>query len=64
MFSGTLRENILFGREFDPNWYHQVVDACCLNEDFKQLPYGDATPVGERGVILSGGKKARVTLAR
>ena len=64
VFSGTLRENILFGREFDPNWYQQVVDACCLNEDLKQLPYGEATPVGERGVTLSGGQKARVTLAR
>ena len=64
VFSGTLRENILFGREFDGEWFQQVVDACCLNEDFKQLPYGEATPVGERGVTLSGGQKARVTLAR
>ena len=64
MFSGTLRENILFGREFDEDWFQQVVDACCLKDDFKQLPYGEFTPVGERGVTLSGGQKARVTLAR
>ena len=64
VFSGTLRENILFGQEFDGDWFQQVVDACCLNEDFKQLPYGEATTVGERGVTLSGGQKARVTLAR
>ena len=64
VFSGTVRENILFGREFDRDWFQQVVDACCLKEDFKQLPYGEDTPVGERGVTLSGGQKARVTLAR
>ena len=64
VFSGTVRENILFGREFDKDWFQQVMDACCLKEDFKQLPYGEDTPVGERGVTLSGGQKARVTLAR
>lgn len=42
----------------------QVVKACALTKDFKQLPHGDMTYVGERGVQLSGGQKARINLAR
>ncbi|TRY74419.1 hypothetical protein TCAL_00651 [Tigriopus californicus] len=61
---GTVRENILFGKSFDLKWYQKVVDACALKEDFKQLASGDDTNVGEAGVMLSGGQKARVALAR
>lgn len=60
----TVRENILFGSEFDVARYNQVLDACCLREDIKQLSYGDLTEIGERGVTLSGGQKQRVSLAR
>lgn len=42
----------------------QVVQACALIKDFEQLPHGDGTIVGERGVLLSGGQKARINLAR
>lgn len=42
----------------------QVVKACALFKDFKQLPNGDMTEVGERGVSLSGGQKARINMAR
>ena len=42
----------------------QVVEACALKHDFKMWEFGDRTLVGERGVSLSGGQKARVTLAR
>ena len=41
-----------------------MVEACALSHDFSQWDHGDATLVGERGVALSGGQKARVTLAR
>lgn len=64
VFSGTVKENILFGQPFEEDWYKQVLKECCLDEDIVLLPHGDATLVGERGVTLSGGQKSRITLAR
>ncbi|NWQ86166.1 MRP7 protein, partial [Burhinus bistriatus] len=60
----TVRENILFGREYDARLYEEVVEACALSEDLRILPAGDQTEVGENGVTLSGGQKARIALAR
>ncbi|NXY47604.1 MRP7 protein, partial [Ceuthmochares aereus] len=60
----TVRENILFGREYDARLYEEVVEACALSEDLNILPAGDHTEVGENGVTLSGGQKARIALAR
>lgn len=60
----TLRGNILFGREFDQQRYDEVVNACALLDDMSVLPAGDLTEIGERGINLSGGQKARVSLAR
>ncbi|XP_072936036.1 ATP-binding cassette sub-family C member 4-like [Epargyreus clarus] len=64
LFPSTVRENILFGLSYDPDKYKMVCRACCLEKDFKQFPYGDQTIVGERGVSLSGGQRARINLAR
>ncbi|KAA8576984.1 hypothetical protein EYC84_007009 [Monilinia fructicola] len=64
VMNATVKENILFGHRFDPNFYDKTVRACALTEDFAQLPDGDETEVGERGISLSGGQKARLTLAR
>jgi ABC-type multidrug transport system fused ATPase/permease subunit len=56
ILNATLRENILFGLEFDQEWYDKVLDACCLRPDLEQLgEAGDLTEIGERGVTLSGG---------
>lgn len=60
----TLKDNILFGRPFDQALYEQVLSACALGADLEQLPAGDATEIGERGINLSGGQKARIALAR
>ncbi|KAG9026448.1 hypothetical protein FRB95_008855 [Tulasnella sp. JGI-2019a] len=60
----TLRENVLFGEEFDETRYNGVISACQLLPDIAILPYGDMTEIGEKGVSLSGGTKARVSLAR
>ncbi|KAG0292891.1 hypothetical protein BGZ96_003540 [Linnemannia gamsii] len=60
----TIRNNILFGREFDQERYDAVVEGCALSTDFEILEFGDATEIGEQGITLSGGQKQRVSLAR
>uniref|UniRef100_A0A672GU87 ATP-binding cassette, sub-family C (CFTR/MRP), member 10 n=1 Tax=Salarias fasciatus TaxID=181472 RepID=A0A672GU87_SALFA len=60
----SVRENILFGREYDAAFYQAVIQACALADDLSVLPDGDRTEVGENGVTLSGGQKARLALAR
>ncbi|KAF9319714.1 hypothetical protein BG006_002943, partial [Podila minutissima] len=60
----TIRNNILFGREFDQDRYDAVVEGCALATDFDILEAGDATEIGEQGITLSGGQKQRVSLAR
>ncbi|CCH46808.1 putative membrane protein [Wickerhamomyces ciferrii] len=60
----TIRENVLFGSKFDHVKYKKVLEVCSLEHDLKSLLAGDMTEIGERGVTLSGGQKARVNLAR
>ena len=60
----SLRENVLFGAPYDARLYAQVLTACALDADVRQLEGGDACEIGERGINLSGGQKARVALAR
>ncbi|XHG00182.1 hypothetical protein AWENTII_003647 [Aspergillus wentii] len=64
VMNASVRENIVFGHRWDPQFYELTVEACALLDDFKNLPDGDQTEVGERGISLSGGQKARLTLAR
>ncbi|XP_012230272.1 ATP-binding cassette subfamily C member 4-like [Linepithema humile] len=64
LFGGTVRDNILFGQAYDKTRYTQVANVCALTKDFRQFPQGDMTIVGDRGVSLSGGQRARINLAR
>ena len=64
IFSGTARQNILCGLEYDADRYNRVIEACALVHDIRLFPNGDSTVVGELGITLSGGQKARVNLAR
>jgi len=64
ILSNTVRENILFGSPFVEERYERVLDACCLRPDIQAWPAGDLTEIGERGVTMSGGQKARVSVAR
>ncbi|ETP29613.1 hypothetical protein F442_21248 [Phytophthora nicotianae P10297] len=60
----TVRDNILFGLLYDRKKYEKVLDACALTADLDSLIAGDSTEIGERGINLSGGQKARIALAR
>ncbi|CDO75190.1 hypothetical protein BN946_scf184866.g31 [Trametes cinnabarina] len=62
----TIRDNIIFGAGFgyDDARYRSVVDACALARDFEIFPAGDMTEIGEKGITLSGGQRARIALAR
>ncbi|CAH2350577.1 oligomycin resistance ATP-dependent permease Yor1p [[Candida] railenensis] len=62
--SCSIRDNVTFGSDYDADLYREVMDVCCLQEDMNQLTAGDMTEVGERGITLSGGQKARLNLAR
>lgn len=62
--NASIRDNILFDTEYDPERYWSVIRACCLEQDLASFPAGDLTEIGERGVNLSGGQKARLSLAR
>lgn len=65
IFADTIRANILLRNKFDPERYKSIICACCLDIDFKAFgESGDLTMIGEKGVNLSGGQKARVSLAR
>ncbi|KAH3665603.1 hypothetical protein OGAPHI_003791 [Ogataea philodendri] len=64
IMNGTIKENILFGCKFDAEFYDKTIKACALTHDLNVLPDGDSTQVGEKGISLSGGQKARLSLAR
>ncbi|XVF70837.1 hypothetical protein PTKIN_Ptkin11bG0194100 [Pterospermum kingtungense] len=62
--SGTIEENILFGKKMDRERYDRVLEACTLKKDLEVLSFGDQTVIGERGINLSGGQKQRIQIAR
>ncbi|CAD8094625.1 unnamed protein product [Paramecium sonneborni] len=64
IFPGTIRNNILFGREFDKLLYQKVIHASQLEQDLLKMKFYDQTDIGERGTTLSGGQKARLSFAR
>ncbi len=64
IINATVRENILFGMPFEEERYWQCVRECCLEPDLDAFPDGDAEIIGEKGINLSGGQKARVNLCR
>ena len=64
MQNETIRDNILFGAPYDAERYGKVIEQCGLTRDLTLFEAGDLTEVGEKGLTLSGGQKARITLAR
>ena len=62
--SMSIRENILFHSQYESIRYKQVIEACALTTDLASFKDGDLSNIGENGIGLSGGQKARVALAR
>ena len=64
LVNATLRDNILFGSEYHPRRYRNVLKICALQPDVDILPGRDLTVIGEKGINLSGGQKQRISIAR
>ncbi|RKO87324.1 hypothetical protein BDK51DRAFT_13783, partial [Blyttiomyces helicus] len=64
IMNATIRDNILFGARYDAKRYQETIEACALIRDLETLEGGDLTEIGDKGVNLSGGQKARISLAR
>eukprot|EP00177_Eucheuma_denticulatum_P007234 GFKZ01013162.1.p1 GENE.GFKZ01013162.1~~GFKZ01013162.1.p1 ORF type:complete len:1384 (+),score=212.46 GFKZ01013162.1:285-4436(+) len=64
IFNDTLRNNIIFGKEFNEKLYRKALRVSALEQDIEILPAGDMTAIGEKGINLSGGQKQRVSIAR
>ena len=62
--SMNIRDNILFSSPYEDMRYKQVLEACALTQDIASFKHGDLSNIGENGIGLSGGQRARVALAR
>lgn len=62
--NGTIRDNIIFGSTHNVQRYNLILEQCSLEQDIEIFQAGDQTEIGERGVMLSGGQKSRIALAR
>lgn len=58
--NGTIQKSIIAMSSYDEKWYTSVIRACALEEDLRQLPRGDQTVIGSKGVALSGGQSQRI----
>ncbi|KAJ7283151.1 hypothetical protein C8J57DRAFT_1498229 [Mycena rebaudengoi] len=64
VLNDTIKDNIIFDTPLDEERYKKVIYQCALEQDIDLFQAGDQTEVGEKGLTLSGGQKARLTLAR
>lgn len=64
LFTATVKQNIIFGRTYNEQKFKEIVKVCQLSDDLKQFPNAELTLIGEKGINLSGGQRARVSLAR
>ena len=64
VFASSVRQNILFGLPMDKERYDKVITVCQMHQDMRTFSFGDQTLIGEKGIKLSGGQRARINLAR
>jgi ATP-binding cassette, subfamily C (CFTR/MRP), member 1 len=65
IFNATVRENIVFGNDFDEQLYNTAIDVSCLRKDIEeQFDAHDQTEIGEKGINMSGGQRQRLNIAR
>lgn len=64
LLSDSIKNNITFGKEFNQDLYDKALNATQLAFDIKSMKFGDNTLVGDKGIKLSGGQRARISLAR
>lgn len=64
LFSESVRENVVFGREDTEEDLAAALDTACVGDEVAAFPEGDATVLGQRGQKVSGGQKQRLTIAR
>ncbi|CAI0400520.1 unnamed protein product [Linum tenue] len=64
ILTGSIRDNILFGKAYESERYERTVQACAMVKDFELFSCGDLTEIGERGINMSGGQKQRIQIAR
>ena len=62
--SGTIRDNILYGKPMNKIRYEEAIRVTALDKDIEVFDYGDLTEIGQRGLNMSGGQKQRIQLAR
>ncbi|KAL4560027.1 hypothetical protein LXL04_032175 [Taraxacum kok-saghyz] len=62
--SGTIQDNILFGKPMERSRYERAIKGCALDKDIEAFKHGDLTEIGQRGLNMSGGQKQRIQLAR
>jgi len=62
--SGTIRDNILFGKPMNKTRYENATKVCALDMDINDFSHGDVTEIGQRGINMSGGQRQRIQLAR
>ncbi|XP_074600441.1 ATP-binding cassette sub-family C member 9-like isoform X2 [Brevipalpus obovatus] len=64
LYNVSLRDNVVFGAQYEPELYSKIKEVCSLQADIDLLPNKDDTEIGDRGINLSGGQRQRIALAR